>query len=87
MKRSIYVFLSLLVAVSFILTACKTATEAPTVEETEVVATEAPTEAAPTEMVYEDQPFGENLPTAPTIDTPFFQNTVQRTKLLLTHTS
>ena len=70
MKRSIYVFLSLLVAVSFILTACKTATEAPTVEETEVVATEAPTEAAPTEMVYEDQPYGENLPTAPTIDTP-----------------
>ena len=57
MKRSIYVFLSLLVAVSFILTACKTATEAhQTVEETEVVATEAPTEVAPTEMVYEDQP-------------------------------
>ncbi len=69
MKRSIYVFLSLLVAVSFILTACQTATEAPTVEETEVVATEE-TEATPTEMVYEAQPFGENLPTAPTIDTP-----------------
>lgn len=71
MKRSIYVFLSLLVAVSFILTGCKTATEAPTVEDTEeVVATEEATEAAPTEMVYEEQPFGENLPTAPTIDTP-----------------
>ena len=70
MKRSIYVFLSLLVAVSFVLAGCQTATEAPTVEETEVVATEEATEAAPTEMVYEDQPFGENLPTAPTIDTP-----------------
>ena len=70
MKRSIYVFLSLLVAVSFILTACQTATEAPPVEETEVVAPEEPTEAAPTEMVYEEEPFGEDLPTAPTIDTP-----------------
>ncbi len=64
MKRSIFVFLSLLVAVSFVLTACQTPTEAPTVEETEVVATEEPTETEPTEMVYEPEPFGENLPTA-----------------------
>ncbi len=62
MKRSIFVFLSLLVAVSFVLTACQTPTEAPTVEETEVVATEEPTETEPTEMVYEAEPFGENLP-------------------------
>jgi len=70
MKRSIYVFLSLLVAVSFILTACQTVTEAPTDEPTEVVVTEEPTEAAPTEVVYEEEPFGEDLPTAPSIDTP-----------------
>ncbi|QRN83064.1 ABC transporter substrate-binding protein [Chloroflexota bacterium] len=71
MKRSIFVFLSLLVAVSFVLTACQTPTEAPTVEETEeVVATEEPTETEPTEVVYEAEPFGEDLPTAPTIDTP-----------------
>ena len=72
MKRSIYVFLSLLVAVSFILAGCQTATEAPTTDATEeVVATEEATEeAVATEMVYEDQPFGEDLPTAPTIDTP-----------------
>ncbi len=33
----------------------------------EVVATEEPTEEA---VVFEPQPFGEDLPTAPTIDTP-----------------
>jgi peptide/nickel transport system substrate-binding protein len=72
MKRSIYVFLSLLVAVSFILAGCQTATEAPATDATEeVVATEEATEeAVATEMVYEDEPFAEDLPTAPTIDTP-----------------
>ena len=70
MKRYTFLFLSLLVAMAMVLGACKPATEAPVVNETEeVVATEEPT-AEETEMVYEAQPFGEDLPTAPTIDTP-----------------
>ncbi len=47
------------------------ATEAPA-EPTEA-ATEAPTEVTTPEetaVVFEEQPFGENLPTAPTITTP-----------------
>ncbi|MCB2209303.1 ABC transporter substrate-binding protein [bacterium] len=76
MKRYTLGFLSLLVVLSMVLAGCQTATEAPATEEpteamTEEMATEEvveePTE---TEMVYEDQPFGEDLPTAPTIDTP-----------------
>jgi peptide/nickel transport system substrate-binding protein len=76
MKRYTLGFLSLLVVLSMVLAGCQTATEMPATDEpteaaTEEVATEEvveePTE---TEMVYEDQPFGEDLPTAPTIDTP-----------------
>ncbi|MBG0784354.1 MAG: ABC transporter substrate-binding protein [Anaerolineaceae bacterium] len=68
MKRYTFLFLSLLVATAMVLGACAPATEAPVVDATEeVTATEAPTEEA---VVYEPQPFGENLPTAPTIDTP-----------------
>ena len=71
MKRSIYVFLSLLVAVSFILTACQTATEAPPVEETEeVVATEEVTETEPVEtpLVVAYQDFSQKF-------SPFFSET------------
>ncbi|MDY6873567.1 MAG: ABC transporter substrate-binding protein, partial [Chloroflexota bacterium] len=76
MKRYTLGFLSLLVVLSMVLAGCQTATEAPATDEpteamTEEMATEEvveePTE---TEMVYEDQPYGEDLPTAPTIDTP-----------------
>ena len=69
MKRYTFLFLSLLVTMAMVLGACKPATEAPVVENPteEVVATEAPTEEA---VVYEPQPWGDNLPTAPTIDTP-----------------
>jgi peptide/nickel transport system substrate-binding protein len=69
MKRYTFLFLSLLVTMAMVLGACKPATEAPVVDKPteEVVATEEPTEEA---VVFEPQPFGENLPTAPTIDTP-----------------
>ena len=69
MKRYTFLFLSLLVAMSMVLAACKPATEAVVVDEPteEVVATETPTEEA---VVYEPQPWGDDLPTAPTIDTP-----------------
>ena len=69
MKRYTFLFLSLLVTMAMVLGACKPATEAPVVDKPteEVVAIEEPTEEA---VVFEPQPFGENLPTAPTIDTP-----------------
>lgn len=69
MKRYTFLFLSLLVTMAMVLGACKPATEAPVVDKPteEAVATEEPTEEA---VVFEPQPFGENLPTAPTIDTP-----------------
>ncbi|MGV8049700.1 MAG: ABC transporter substrate-binding protein [Anaerolineaceae bacterium] len=53
-------------------TPVETATEPPTEAVTEETATEVPTETTPevTEVVYEEQPFGDNLPTAPTIETP-----------------
>ncbi len=70
MKRSIYLFLSLLVVMSMLLAGCKTATQTPTAAPTEVAPTEMATEATPTEVGYTPQPFGDNLPTAPTIDTP-----------------
>ena len=72
-------FVSLLVAgimLMGVLAACSPAETAAPVEETAPVeeatpAEEAPTEeAAPEAPMYEPQPFGENLPTAPTIDTP-----------------
>ena len=40
------------------------------VEPTEVVVVDTPTEVVDMGPVYVDQPFGENLPTGPTIDTP-----------------
>lgn len=69
MKRYTFLFLSLLVVMAMVLGACKPATEAPVVDvpTEEPVVTEEPTETA---VVFEPQPFGENLPTAPTIDTP-----------------
>lgn len=64
MPKKLIAIVSLLFVVMFVLSACAQPTTAP-VEEPE--ATAVPTEAA---VVYEEQPFGENLPTAPTIDTP-----------------
>ena len=49
-----------------LLSACAQPVEAP-VEEAAPAEEAAPVE---TEVVYEEQPYGENLPTAPTIDTP-----------------
>ena len=47
------------------------ATEPPAAEPTEVSEVEEPTEEpVATEVVFEEEPYGENLPTAPTIDTP-----------------
>ncbi len=74
----------LIVGIMFagLLAACATETPVVTPEPTEeVVATEEPTEEATeeatevvepteTEVVFEEQPFGEDLPTEPTIDTP-----------------
>ena len=45
-----------------------TTTEEPAAAET--AAAEPAAEATEAPVVYEDQPYGENLPTAPTIDTP-----------------
>ena len=46
------------------------ATEVPVEPTTPVVAPVEPTEEEVTEVVFEEQPFGENLPTEPTITTP-----------------
>ena len=62
MSKKLLVFVSVLMVAAVALSSCASPTVAPT-EEPEV--TEAPTEEAVPE-----QPFGENLPTAPTIDTP-----------------
>lgn len=71
--------LSLLIAFIMIGVAVAACAPTPTPSETPAetteapATTEAPTEeatAAPTEVVFEEEPFGENLPTAPTIDTP-----------------
>ena len=56
-------------------TPTEVATTEPPVEPTTPVVEEPtaepePTEPEPTEVVFEEQPFGENLPTEPTIDTP-----------------
>ncbi len=62
MKQKQLVFVSVLMAVAVILSSCASPTVAPT---------DAPAvTAAPTEVVIAEEPFGENLPTAPTIDTP-----------------
>ena len=63
--RKINITFGILIVASLLLSACAQPAEAPA---------EAPAEeAAPaeTEVVYEEQPYGENLPTAPTIDTPW----------------
>jgi peptide/nickel transport system substrate-binding protein len=62
MHKKLFSVLSVLLVVVFLLSAC--AKPAPT-----AAPTEAPT-AAPTVNPFPDQPFGENLPTAPTITTP-----------------
>ena len=66
-NNKLMLVLSLVVLMSMVLAACGTpATTTPVVTDAPVV-TEAPTETA---VVFEPQPFGENLPTAPTITTP-----------------
>ncbi|MBN1267724.1 MAG: hypothetical protein JXA25_19695 [Anaerolineales bacterium] len=69
--RRLYIVLSFLIVTALLLGACAQPTAEPTeppVEETEeTTEVEEPTE---TEVVYEPEPFGENLPTEPTIDTP-----------------
>ena len=62
MTKKLFTVVSVLVVAAFILSACAKPTAAPT--EAPVV-TETPAEVA-----FPDQPFGENLPTAPTITTP-----------------
>ncbi len=64
MTKKLLPVLSVLLVAAFILTACAQPTAAPVPVKTEApMATEAP-------VVVAEQPFGENLPTAPTIDTP-----------------
>jgi peptide/nickel transport system substrate-binding protein len=79
MSKKLFTFVSVLLIAAFVLSACAQTTEAPAeqpvVEEAapaeETVAEEAPAEeAAVTEGGFEEQPYGENLPTEPTIDTP-----------------
>jgi len=65
MKRLKITF-GILIVASMLLAACGQPAEAPA--EDAAPAEEA--EPAETEVAYEEQPFGENLPTAPTIDTP-----------------
>jgi len=62
MTKKLFAVVSVLMVAVFILSACVKPTVAPT---------EAPvTTEAPTEVAFDEQPFGENLPTAPTITTP-----------------
>jgi peptide/nickel transport system substrate-binding protein len=62
MTKKLFAVVSVLMVAVFILSACVKPTAAPT---------EAPvTTEAPTEVAFPEQPFGENLPTAPTITTP-----------------
>ncbi len=63
MTKKLLPVISLLIIATLVLSACGQATVVPT--EAPVAATEAPTEVA-----FPEQPFGENLPTAPTITTP-----------------
>ncbi len=62
MTKKLFTLISVLMAVAFVMSACATPTADPAVDP---VVTEGATE---TEVAA--QPFGENLPTAPTIDTP-----------------
>ena len=62
--RKLNTILGILLVASMVLSACTQTTDA---------STEAPVEeevSTETEVVYEEQPYGENLPTEPTIDTP-----------------
>ena len=62
MTKKLLVIVSVLMVAAFVLSSCTQPTVAPT---------EGPVAtSAPTEVVIAEQPFGENLPTAPTIDTP-----------------
>lgn len=62
MTKKLLVVISVLMVAAFVLSSCTQPTVAPTKGP---VAT-----AAPTEVMFPEQPFGENLPTAPTITTP-----------------
>ncbi|NTW43775.1 MAG: hypothetical protein HGB14_04920, partial [Anaerolineaceae bacterium] len=78
MSKKLLTLLTVLMIAVIALSACTPTPTATVAAPTEVVVapTTAPTKAPevvePTEEVvtFEDQPFGENLPTAPTIDTP-----------------
>ena len=62
--KKINITFGILIGASMLLSACAQPAAAPA---------EAPAEEpapAETEIVYEEQPYAENLPTAPTIDTP-----------------
>lgn len=62
MTKKLLVVVSVLMVAAFVLSSCTQPTAAPT---------KAPVvTAAPTEVMFPEQPFGENLPTAPTITTP-----------------
>ncbi len=62
MTKKLFAIVSVLMVAVFVLSACAKPTAAPT---------QAPTEApTATEVPFPEQPFGENLPTAPTITTP-----------------
>ncbi len=71
--RKIYTVLAFLIITAMVLGACAQPAPEPTeapVEEPEVEEVEEVEEPEEPEVVFEPQPFGENLPTAPTIDTP-----------------
>lgn len=78
--RKLYSVLAVLIVASMLLTACAAPTATPTeppAEPTTPAVTEAPAETeepaeteAPEAPVYEEEPYGENLPTEPTIFTP-----------------
>jgi peptide/nickel transport system substrate-binding protein len=73
MSKKLFALVSVLLIAIVALSACAPPAAAPTdapvapAPTEQPAATEAPTE---TVVVFEEQPFGENLPTAPTIDTP-----------------
>ena len=74
MSKKLLVVVSILMVAAFALSSCQTPTAAPTeppvATQVPVEPTAIPEPTEPTGPVYEEQPFGENLPTAPTIDTP-----------------
>lgn len=71
--RKTYAFLAFLIVTAMLLGACAQPTAEPTEAPVEETAEETETEeAAPeeTEVTFDPEPFGEDLPTEPTIDTP-----------------